>query len=550
MVSTHSGLREFACATGPDAGGTVDRMLPGPGDTRSLGPAAVFKCSINREGAYREPVRLCPETGDLLLERSLEDPNGIYYGRTAAGDWLLASSLLLVRRGLGRPAELNEAFLRERLAGIYARSRRETAVKDIGCVGPGSAVRLRSRSDARWESIPAQPAFLLPSSEAGRATLLRETLRRAVERSIAGIAPEKVGLLVSGGLDSSAVGGLLQEILRNSNAGKAKAYHCGFTAGSIEDERPYVEVLQRSWDCLEFQWVAADDCWGLAEFGTEQGYCLDEPEIELNRSLLVKPLLYAAGEGCQVALSGYWGDQVLGADPYHTPVLLDDLGPLDLLRELPHFRAATGLHTGRLLGGTVWRRFGGRPPGRRESPAVEWLLESDLRFPVGDEYGDRPSVGGVGSARIRRELASGLTTARHAMLRHVAQRCGVELRFPFLDPEVVGLLTSLPATDRFRGGFGKHLLRRAMAGLVPQEVLLRRTVTHFTGLLDRGLREMERGKAEELLHQPLSARLGWVDAARLRRGWERYLAGEDRLRKPLADFLCVEAWLRARDAAC
>jgi asparagine synthase (glutamine-hydrolysing) len=49
----------------------------------------------------------------------------------------------------------------------------------------------------------------------------------------------------------------------------------------------------------------------------------------------------------------------------------------------------------------------------------------------------------------------------------------VEGRFPFLDAQVVELANALPPAHKLRGLDEKHVLKRAAAGLVPEEVLRR-----------------------------------------------------------------------------
>jgi asparagine synthase (glutamine-hydrolysing) len=49
----------------------------------------------------------------------------------------------------------------------------------------------------------------------------------------------------------------------------------------------------------------------------------------------------------------------------------------------------------------------------------------------------------------------------------------VEGRFPFLDPDLVELANALPAAYKLRGLDEKHVLKRAAAGLVPEEILRR-----------------------------------------------------------------------------
>ena len=49
----------------------------------------------------------------------------------------------------------------------------------------------------------------------------------------------------------------------------------------------------------------------------------------------------------------------------------------------------------------------------------------------------------------------------------------VEGRFPFLDVDLVELANSLPPSYKLRGLDEKHVLKRAAAGLVPDEIIRR-----------------------------------------------------------------------------
>lgn len=50
----------------------------------------------------------------------------------------------------------------------------------------------------------------------------------------------------------------------------------------------------------------------------------------------------------------------------------------------------------------------------------------------------------------------------------------LECRVPFLDHEFVGLAMSIPSSSKTRGGESKHILKRAVRGLIPDELIDRR----------------------------------------------------------------------------
>ncbi len=81
----------------------------------------------------------------------------------------------------------------------------------------------------------------------------------------------------------------------------------------------------------------------------------------------------------------------------------------------------------------------------------------------------------------------------------VAAACGVVPLHPYLDTRVVSFCLGLPAEQKLRRGWPKHVLRNAVRGLVPEPVRLRRGKQHLGGTLTRTLIE----RSPIPLHQQL-----------------------------------------------
>src|SRR5204862_3158183 len=58
-------------------------------------------------------------------------------------------------------------------------------------------------------------------------------------------------------------------------------------------------------------------------------------------------------------------------------------------------------------------------------------------------------------------------------LDKIAMASSVEGREPFLDHELVEFVLALPPRMKFRGGQGKYVLREAVRGMLPQEIVER-----------------------------------------------------------------------------
>ena len=84
-----------------------------------------------------------------------------------------------------------------------------------------------------------------------------------------------------------------------------------------------------------------------------------------------------------------------------------------------------------------------------------------------------------------------------------------EARYPYLDQELIDFVLSIPAGQLLRPGERRSLMRRSLVGLVPDEVLARRTkqlMAHSQLLaFDRGLNELNTAFA-----RPLCSRLGYI----------------------------------------
>jgi asparagine synthetase B (glutamine-hydrolysing) len=79
-----------------------------------------------------------------------------------------------------------------------------------------------------------------------------------------------------------------------------------------------------------------------------------------------------------------------------------------------------------------------------------------------------------------------LTVGRERYDR-VASALGIEPRDPFLDRRVIDFCVRLPGEQRLAGGWPKIILRRAMAGRLPEAVRWRRGKEHLGWVFTRAL---------------------------------------------------------------
>jgi hypothetical protein len=129
----------------------------------------------------------------------------------------------------------------------------------------------------------------------------------------------------------------------------------------------------------------------------------------------------------------------------------------------------------------------------------------------------------------------------------------VEIRSPLMDLRIVEFALSRPVSDRADHAGTKHVLRQSVRRLLPAAVLApRQWRTGVTiGYSRRRMTEAYPRLLGRLFAEPLRlADLGLVDPDALRRGAERWCAGDlnDMLRVNLFNTMKVEFWLRGLGA--
>ena len=121
------------------------------------------------------------------------------------------------------------------------------------------------------------------------------------------------------------------------------------------------------------------------------------------------------------------------------------------------------------------------------------------------------------SAVARWSLGFPFFTKSQAGAAAAARAEGIEYRMPLLDPRVIALAATRPRWEKRKGAHNKSLLRAAMKGMLPEDVLLPRL--YKTGLTqDYLLRCVQREfptHASALRRESVLGDLGIIDPSGL-----------------------------------
>ena len=409
--------------------------------------------------------------GRLLLARDRMGKKPLYVAREAGG-LAFGSDARSVLLALGRAAELASEYVPEFLFQRYVSAPR-TLFRGIEKLPPGHMlVHENARTTIRpyWRLEPAE-------EEALSTTELRELLVDSVRLRLMSDVP--LGVLLSGGVDSTAVLGLMKA----AGADDVASFTIGF-ADALYDERPLARLAAERHGTEHHEVVVAGP--DFLDALPRLAWYRDEPIAEPSEIPLLL-LAELAGTHVKVVLSGDGGDELFGGYPKYRAERI--------LRAAPFVpRSAFGI-AGRVLGiggshrrldravetlsyrdelvrwASWFRSFGPADlehllTGRLRPFASEATLVDPLRRLL-EPYAELD--------KGRRMLVGDLLTylPDNMLLRSdkVLMAASLEGRMPLLDYRIVERVGNAPISQRAALRSPKALLREAVRDLVPAEVL-------------------------------------------------------------------------------
>jgi asparagine synthase (glutamine-hydrolysing) len=298
-----------------------------------------------------------------------------------------------------------------------------------------------------------------------------------------------VGSCLSGGLDSSSIVCVANQLLRDGEAGPAtafanqqKTFTATYDVERYREDAHVAHVIERTGAEAHFTKPNAETLWDdLIPFVRSQ----DEPFISTSMYAQWCVMRLAAEHGVKVLLDGQGGDEVLGGYRWHWPVFLSDLAHHGqwsrVMSEARAFAAVSGEPVGRLLAETAAKL--GKPliPDsmiRRSQPIDRYVLP-----PVMRSFTDVAGRIQKHDTSLQRRLWSETTRYNLRQLLHYEDRnsmaFSIEARVPFLDYRLVEYAMSVPGIYKIRDGWTKLLLRQGMEGILPEPIRWRRDKMGF-----------------------------------------------------------------------
>lgn len=481
-----------------------------------------------------------------LLARDRLGIKPLYYA--IAGDLLVFGSELksVLASGLVSPALDYEAIDAYLSYGFVPAPR--TPLAQVSKLPPGHVLTVEDghvETAAYWHYPEQRPQPGTAEDELAR-ELLRELDESVRLRMIADVP---LGVMLSGGLDSS----LIAALMARRTSVPIQTFSIGFReagdTNELADARLVAERLGAEHHELELSMNDSVDLETLV-------WSMDEPIADLS-SLGFHALSELASKHVTVALSGQGADELLGGYMKHKAAMLCaawDRMPVPVRRAQAHMahrapgrlrRASRTLAAPDQVSRLV-EMTGKLDPGLRPTLLRGPLAAQDGRAAhrVMASLLDRPGL----ASPLGETLATDAQLALVDLLLHYFDRASMyyslEVRVPFLDHHLVEFCATIPDSYKVRRLRTKHILKLAAAGLVPDHIINKRKIGLFRPAVANWLQRQTDGAVREHLLDRDPACGEFLDIGRVR----DLIAGQSSSRGPgnphlVLAILMLEVWL-------
>lgn len=432
-------------------------------------------------------------TRSLFLARDRHGIKPLYYSIPRAGQIMFASEIRPLLRAADRAAAINRSALYEYLLRGWS-AQETTFFAGIQQLQPGCFMQFDPAKGAASARIERYWRLQRPGTAVSRTSAdeVADTLRTLFDNAVSShlVADVEVGVLLSGGLDSSAVAASMARLMDPTSI---QAFTIGF--GLPDDEIPFARS-------------AASHC-GISSkerlvdpsvFSSGFTDCIESLEEPIAHPVMQTTWQAAkfVRQNVKVALLGEGSDELFAGYPHYRlfkrpfsllPGRLVRKYALDVMCLMPGSRTLARLMT----------------PGSCERDALETVERRIQPWFGGDDDADD---------MLRFEAETALVQNQLMRVDKLTMAHSVEARVPFLDKTFVEYANALPFGLKTENGVAKAIFRKAMQSRLPADVLYRpksgkkgtqALLPMINGLLARG------GPLHHLVDEKSIAARGWFD---------------------------------------
>ncbi|HQU81981.1 MAG TPA: asparagine synthase (glutamine-hydrolyzing) [Pyrinomonadaceae bacterium] len=416
----------------------------------------------------------------LFIARDRVGKKPLFYAKTKAGNFVFGSELktLLEHGEISKEIELSalDSYL------TFGYVTEELCIfKDVHKLAPGHFLIYKNgeiRTEKYWDFEYSGETE--NKSEAEYIEILREKLKEAVKIRLISEVP--LGAFLSGGVDSSSIVAMMSQI---SDA-PVKTFSIGFNEDSF-NELKFARVAAKHFNTEHHEFIVTPD---LVEIVDELVWHFDEPFAD-SSALPTFMVSKMARDFVTVILSGDGGDELFAG---YTRYVTDK--KRSGFQNLPKFVRRNVLQkiSENLPHGAKGKNF----LYNTSLDAVERYIDSvshfnnlnrselysaEFRAKLNGEFGK--------GAKIYQEIADSVLSENATdkllyldsktylpsdiltKVDRMTMATSLEARVPLLDHELIEFVETIPPELKLKGTTTKYIFKKAMEGIVPNEILYR-----------------------------------------------------------------------------
>ena len=383
------------------------------------------------------------DTGRLFIARDRLGIKPLYYCETASG-LRFASTLPALLAAGGVDTSIDPVGLHHYMSWHAVVPAPFTILNGVRKLPPASTLMIEA-DGRRVESVYWRPTFN-PDPEERKYSFedwkrkLLDELGKAINRRM--IADVPVGCLLSGGLDSSLVVGMLSEAGQKD----LKTFSIGFESvgGEEGNEFKYSDVIAEHYG-TDHHKIQVDS--GRALLNLEKCVkAMSEPMVS-HDCIGFYLLSEEVSKHVKVVQSGQGADEVFAGYHWYPP-MMSSASPVEdyakVFFDRDHAEYATAVNAG--------------------------LVDEDYSRAFVTQHFSQPGAEAAIDKALRLDTTIMLVDDPVKRVDNMTMAFGLEARVPFLDHELVDFAGRIPAEFKVKGD-GKHILKEAAREVIPAAVI-------------------------------------------------------------------------------
>jgi len=392
-------------------------------------------------------------------------------------DWFIFSSDLDAILALDIiPTTLDEGFIADQIGGLHLYSN-NTPYHEINCLEAAHSLVLENQQISYHKYW--QPDLNYQINYARKEQYVErylELFTEAVHCRLVGEGP--IASFISGGLDASSISAVAASLLQDKD--KTLSFYCHVLpeeeSNPAEDEKALDQILALKAG-ISVTWISRD------LFDEEQLKQDDNEGQSTSNPFMLTSLKLARQQGSAVFLCGFGGDQIATCHAHnlaywqlrygHYAAFYQHAKVIARERKKPVLRIIAGL---------LWHFHPFQSQTASEKKIHEHLFDTCVYNPdfaqrinimAMARTANRFSRGTLGSFResMWKDLSEGINP--HNQSAATFTRAQMEARHPMYDRRLVEFCLAVPPEQHRQGVLGRQLIRRAMKGILPDDIRLR-----------------------------------------------------------------------------